>query len=181
MTLSAYLLTAMLAWAPGEHRGDASATAMVARYQSIADDVANISLEPTEPPLYAGDNGRARTALILLELAWWESGFLRRVDVGKCLRDECDYGAAFSLWQLQPKNGITFEGTGFLYASMRSADWIATHPGEVYTGEDLVKNRALAVRVALHMARAGLGNWSTAKWAVPHARKWWSEHPYGGE
>src|SRR5205823_6059111 len=83
--LTTYLLSAMLSWMPArnqQHRETADAAQ--ARYETIAADVAATALDPNEPPVYQGPDGRVKTALVLLSLAFWESAFRVDVDRGQC-------------------------------------------------------------------------------------------------
>ena len=83
MDLTTYLLTAMLAWVPAKaHQARETADATQARYASIASDVAIVASDPAEPPLFQGSDGRVRTALLLLSVAYWESAFRPDVDGG---------------------------------------------------------------------------------------------------
>ena len=72
----------------------------------------------------------------------------------------------------------------------RDPVWRSQHAGEIITGPDLIRDRKLAVRTALHMIRysfnrtghLGLfsgerGNGPKAQKRVEQARKWVVEHP----
>ena len=98
MNLPAYLYAAMTAWAPPSSHAYAEAPAITeARYQAIASDVASVALDPDEQPLFAGDDGRARTAVLLLAVASLESGGFRG-DVQSCAVTG-DHGRARGLFQ----------------------------------------------------------------------------------
>ena len=95
--LSAYLLSAMTSWVPLEqHRYYETAAETDARYRAIAQDIAVVALDPEEAPLFAGDDGRAKTALLLASVASFESTFNGKVD--DC-RVSGDAGKAHGLWQ----------------------------------------------------------------------------------
>ena len=82
--LAAYLLTAMKFWSPISnhvYREDPAITE--ARYLQIATDVADQVLDPTEFPLFAGEDGRAQTAIYVLATGSFESGGFRS-DVQFC-------------------------------------------------------------------------------------------------
>lgn len=95
--LAAYVLAAILSWSPvAVHASYEHASATEARLTSIAVDIADVAA--TEPPLFAGDDGRARTAILLAAVASYESG---RFDgrVQSCER-RGDHGHALGLWQV---------------------------------------------------------------------------------
>ncbi|HZU82490.1 MAG TPA: hypothetical protein VE987_06225 [Polyangiaceae bacterium] len=192
--LTAYLLTAMLAWMPTKNqKARETADAALARYQSIASDVATVALDPAEPPLFKGADGRTKTALVLLSVAWWESAFRPDVDSGNCKPPECDNGHAFTLWQLHPEDGFIFDGDVYTFARNRTPAWRADHASEIFDGAALLRDRKLAAKIALHMMRysvlhsGGLGiytgengNGPKAKQRMDHALKWLREHPFTG-
>src|SRR5262249_4293140 len=86
-TLSAYILSAMIAWMPLKvHHREAEDEAR-ARYQAIAQDIAAVALDENEPPLFAGEDGRTQTALLVASIASFESHFRADVDAGKARGD----------------------------------------------------------------------------------------------
>jgi hypothetical protein len=86
------------------------------RYQSIAEDVVAVAFDPAERPLYGGPNGRAKTVVTLLSVAFHESGFAKDVDIGPCYRGKngkdqrCDGGASSCVLQIKIGAGTTTEG-----------------------------------------------------------------------
>jgi len=74
--LAAFLYAAMIAWAPPALHAYTGASQEIteARYASIAQDLADVALDPEEEPLFAGDVGRAQTALLMLAITRYESG-----------------------------------------------------------------------------------------------------------
>jgi len=109
------------------------------RRLAIATDIAAVSFDPAESPLFASGSdhaSRANTALFLASIARYESGFDVRVDTGHCealpggiKAGWCDGGNAHSLWQHNIGNGKTIDG---------------------WTKVDLVSDRRKAIRAALH-------------------------------
>lgn len=94
--LQAFLLATMLAWAPPR------ALAELPYYQEVAHDVADVALAADEPPVFDGADARERTAVLLLSIAYYESGFARDVDQG---RRRGDSGRAVCLMQVQLRAG----------------------------------------------------------------------------
>lgn len=175
-SLVTYLIAALLAWCPLSRqtwRGEPEDHAR-ARYQRIAESIASVALDEQEPPL---PGGRERTALLLASLAFWESGLREDVDEGRCPLTECDAGYAWTLWQIHPDTGLTLDGDGWRYARDRSPAWLLDHGDAVISGPDMIRDRQLAARVALHMARRSVYVWTTGARAKAHAAWWWSTHP----
>ena len=157
--LTSYLLAAMTAWMPMKNHARTEAPEVTeARYQQIAEDVAQVAMDPDEEPLFQGEDGRVKTALLLLSVAFHESNFRGEIDGGRCKPYECDHGKAFSMWQLHPEDGVIFDGDLFTFARNRSAAWREDHASEIIDGAALVRDRKLAARVALHMLRYSMKN-----------------------
>jgi hypothetical protein len=157
--LTGYLLAAMMAWMPvRNHARIEAADVTEARYEQIATDIAQIALDPDEAPLFPGEDGRVKTGLLLLSVAFHESGFRGDVDAGKCKPYECDHGKAFSMWQLHPEDGLIFDGDVFTFARNRPSSWREDHSSEIFDGPTLVRDRKLAARMALHMLRYSMKN-----------------------
>ena len=94
--LVSYLFAAMVAWSPLERHSFAEGRPVTeARYLEIASSVAAVSAEAD--PLFAGGDGRARTAVLLLSIASFESGGFAG-DVQSWTR-RGDQGRARGLWQ----------------------------------------------------------------------------------
>jgi hypothetical protein len=133
-SLVAYLVAAMIGWvplhvhAPAESIDDARA-----RYESIARDAIAVAFDESESPLFSGPEGRTQTALLMLSVASYESGYRVKVDDGRGLGD---HGHSYCLMQVRVGTGVTREG---------------------WTGHDLVSNRQLCFRAGLHIARSSFG------------------------
>lgn len=96
MSLTAFLLATMIAWR-------APLLADLPFYEEVAHDVADVAQDPNEAPLFEGDQGRERTALLLLGIAYYESGgFARDVDED---RRRGDAGKSHCLMQVQLRPG----------------------------------------------------------------------------
>lgn len=134
-TLIAWLTSAMLAWTlPHDQHA-----AHEARYARIAEDALRVAYDPEEPPLFKGDQARARTATLLIAWASYESNFRETVERGE---ERGDGGIAWCLMQIHPEVGISLDAhAGYHW------DRAGLH------GQDLVRDRAMCFRVALHMLR----------------------------
>lgn len=174
MDLITYVLAAMTTWSPlAEHAADATTDENAARYRSIAVDIAAVAEE--EEPIFPKDETRARSAIQLAAVAFFEGRFWKFVDEGDCNRvpfggkhdprGTCDGGHAFSLWQIHPAsmvNGklrriVLEEGT---YGWADNPTYRATEAEkarweEAVSGPKLLADRRLAARVALRMLKKG--------------------------
>ena len=125
--LATYLVSAMTAWTPPQQHPEGAAAA-AKRYEAIARDIATVVLDEKEAPVFAGENGRAQTALLLASIASFESAYRADVDSG---RVRGDHGVSWCVMQVQVW-GKTAEG---------------------WTGKDLVEDRSKCMAVALHRVR----------------------------
>lgn len=137
--LAAWLLSVMLsAVTPGKSRYPIEAVELPAqameRYEGIAAAISRVSLDPRERPLYPGALGRARTAALLLTLSYHESSWRRDVDYG--LGNLAHGGGRYHCILQVAVDGTTQEG------------WNET---------DLVSDRELCVRAALHILQRSRG------------------------
>ncbi len=132
--LVAYLLAAMIAWSPPhEHGYYEPREETLARYEAIARTIANVVMDPAEPPLFGGPNGRAETGLFVASVAFYESGGFRRdVYLGTGKHARGDAGKSWCLMQVNIGGGRTAE------------DW---------TGLDLVNDQDKCIRAGLHRMR----------------------------
>jgi hypothetical protein len=173
-SLVSYLVAAMLAWVPlHAHRPFESQEGVMARYQSIARDVASVALDDTEEPLFDGEEGRTETAVLMLAVASYESSFSKRVDDGV---RRGDHGYSYCLMQVRVGQGATREG---------------------WSGRQLIEDRKRCFRAALHILRASFSACRTlpvddrlsayasghcfadakiSRSRVGRARAWWEAH-----
>jgi hypothetical protein len=119
-----WLLGLMVAFAPPERAAkqehfpgwEETVDARRERYASIAADLYALAYDPETKPIFGGKKGRARTAALLLAVAYHESGFARDVDLGPCYRGKdgkgarCDHGLSACLMQVRIGKGTTSEG-----------------------------------------------------------------------
>ena len=89
-SLVAYLVAAMIGWVPLHvHAPTESVDDARDRYESIARDVVSVAFDESESPLFSGPEGRTQTALLMLSVASYESGYREKVDDGRRLGDHC--------------------------------------------------------------------------------------------
>jgi hypothetical protein len=132
--LVAYVLSAMLTWSPPlQHQYYERPEATLARYDGIAKTIAEVALDPAEPSLFGGPDGRAETALFIASVAFYESGGYRRdVQLGTGTHGKGDGGRSWGLMQINIGNRDTAE------------HWVGT---------DLVNDPAKCIRAGLHRMR----------------------------
>jgi hypothetical protein len=178
--LVSYLVTAMKTWSP-EHLMPHKD---VSHYQSIAEDFKAVATDPAEKSLFEGADGRAKTALLFASIAFMESSYWPSIDDGTCngLHPEkteeldllkkagmgCDGKNAWSIMQIHVGKGIWLTVDGF--TSMGGT-------GPAITGPDLIKDRRLAIRVALHILRSSLrANIGLCGYSGEHYREVGDDH-----
>lgn len=105
-----------------------------ARYESIAADLVAVVFDPDERPLFAGDDGRAKTATVLLGLTRYESDWHKDVDAGL-------------------RSGRGDKGRSWCLGQVLLDDAGEKKTPEGWTGPDLVADRKKCWRVVLHRAR----------------------------
>ena len=173
-SLVAYLVAAMVAWVPPHAHAPVESSAEVqARYRSIANDLALVVMDGGETPLFAGNDARAQTALLMLSVASFESSFRKSVDDGF---GRGDGGRSYCLMQIRVGRGVTREG---------------------WSGRQLIDDRKLCFRAALHLLHSSFGichsfpledrlsayaaghcfaDSAVSRSRVSRARTWWNTH-----
>jgi hypothetical protein len=126
--LTTYLLQAMTAWVPPSTHPEGAEKALV-RYEAIARDIATLSLDEAQNPLFAGSDGREKTALLLASIASFESYFRADVDEGRARGDK---GASYCVMQVRVGEGKTPEG---------------------WTGRELIASRSKCLMAGLNRIR----------------------------
>jgi hypothetical protein len=151
--------------------------AMSQARSDVATEVIEVSYDPSEPPLYKGVDGRAKTAVLLSVIAALETRLASDVRSGHCPTGQCDHGQAVGLMQVHPgEGGIKLTRLGYRRCGPRDASCLHA--------SDLVSNEALAIRLALHMIRQnGLASYcgEVPEGAVTElrrrtARGWFTQH-----
>ncbi len=164
--LATYLMTAMISWSPlSNHAYHEAKSITEARYAQIASEVADASFE--EEPLFAGPDGRAKTAEYMLSIASYESGGFRE-DVQFCTLAG-DGNKAFGLFQSHGnKDAICY--------SLRAAYHVALEQAR----ESLRACRALPLYEQLSGYTAGdcVHGRHASKIRSGRAFRYWAEHPF---
>jgi hypothetical protein len=100
------------------------------RYESIAEDITAVVMDPDEAPLFDGPAAREATGVLLSAIAWHESGYRKDVDVCRGGRSKGDNGRSVGL--LQVMAGPNYEG---------------------HKAREICEDRQLAIRLGLHVLR----------------------------
>lgn len=138
LILVSWLHPLMLGEVPADADLAEAPSARSARYTSIAADVLAVSYDDAEVPLFEGEAGRAKTALVLLGLTRHESGWNLAVDSGR------DRGSLV---------GDTGAGRSWCLGQILLDREGRARTPEGWTGPDLVADRKLCLRRTLHMAQ----------------------------
>lgn len=133
---AAWLVAAMTAWSPIDRPHyifEAKETPEQAteRYEAISWAVVNVAYNPNNAPviLAKGDHSRASTALLMVSLAFFESGFRRDIDLGQGKYSAGDFGRSHCMMQIQ---------TG---SNRRDTSTLEKLIGKSWSAEDLVQDR----------------------------------------
>jgi hypothetical protein len=181
--LVTYLLSAMMAWAPlAEHDYYAPEYETEERYNAIAHDLAEVALDPNEPPLFGGPQGREQTAMLMAAIAFYESGGYRRdVDLGVGARSRGDSGKSWCLMQINIGAGMTRERwTGRELVEDRHKCF---HAGLARIRESfaLCRYMPLADRLTGYTKGRCERNEPLAHRRMGLAMNFWAAHPYDDE
>lgn len=122
------------------------------RYNEIAQDLVTVVYDEKELPLFKGPQGRAKTALLLLAIAKYESSFRKDVDYGLGDKGRGDGGQSWCLGQIKlghpTKEGSTPQRIGVNERGFWTWDKEAG-----FSGQDLVNDRQKCFRAMLWMVR----------------------------
>jgi hypothetical protein len=103
--LASYLLTAMVSWVPlKEHSYYEKEDSTLLRYCEIALAMATVALDESRTPVFSGDDGKVKTALLLASIASTETGYEKNAVT--CKRNG-DNGIAFGPWQTHTSKAQT--------------------------------------------------------------------------
>ncbi len=166
--VTTWLVGAMIAWVPPTHDADR------VRYESIARDLAAVAFDANEPSAFAGDDGRAKTALLMASIASFESGYRADVDDGRVTGD---HGRSFCLMQVQVV-GTTSEGwTGHDLTSDRKKCFRAALK-RIRISFDWCKAHAIEDRLAGYTSGLCRDNESLSRNRFWRARAYWTHTPF---
>ena len=129
------------------------------RYAQIAASIARVVYDPSEPPVFGGDDGRLRTAALVTSVLWFESGFRRDVDLGRGPLGRGDGGRSWCMAQANlgvpgpsgnsPNRIVMGPDGGLSYSN---------DPSVGHGGLDLVSDRDLCVRFAMRRIRVAFSS-----------------------
>jgi hypothetical protein len=160
--LKEYLLNTMRAWAPADNQPDHDTS----NYESIAEDIAVVVLGRDEPAFWEDDTSKAKSALLVCSIGYWEGHYWRFVDDGHCNNPRwlksregvrltgpkatCDGGHAYSIFQIHADRG----GIALHYNEDDNGNLVGAGYGYHYdvptepfvTGHDMIFDRKAAVR-----------------------------------
>lgn len=121
------------------------------RYDGISKAIAEVVYHPESTPLWTGDHGRARTALTILTVMYFESGFRRDIDLG-IERERLsrygwnDYGRSWCMMQINLGNKSTMiDGSAVVNS--------ATTTPQGWTGKELIEDRRKCIAAGLNVLR----------------------------
>jgi len=161
-----YLFAFLIAAVPVQHHRYAEPVERtLARYSSIAQDIATVALDPSEAPVYEGPDARAKTAVLLASIAASES-FLR-ADVDSC-KAKGDGGKSATIFQLQnaPSSVCTDrqEATRLALARVRQS-------------LDSCRKQPPAERLSLYASGRCDRGQKASRYRWTRAERWTSTHP----
>lgn len=118
------------------------------RYRENAEAIIRVAYDPNEKPLFWGPYARARTAVLIASIAYFESGFRRDVDTGIGKYARGDGGRSHCPMQIQ---------TGVCTKSNCKGTVPDTDPVvSTWTGKDLTDDRNKCYRAGLHVLRRAM-------------------------
>jgi len=117
------------------------------RYEGISQSIAEVVYHPNSKPLWNGNHGRARTALTVLTIMYFESGFRRDIDLGiererLSMYGWNDYGRSWCMMQIHlgKKNRVENGQVVLDSAAMTPQGW---------NGRQLIEDRRKCVAAGL--------------------------------
>lgn len=150
-SLISFIMGLMVSVYPFENSTQETVEEAQDRYQSIAQDLVDVVYDSNEDPLFSGEYGRLKTAMTLLSIASFESGFRRDVDFGELRGDK---GASVCLMQINVGQ-TDQEGRSYKRFILDSSGYynVVFDRTQGWGSEDLLDDRQKCFRVALAIAR----------------------------
>ena len=164
--LVSYILAAMIYWVPmtdHAYTGEKPEVTL-ARYNEIATTIIEVAMDPNRQPLFEGDDGRIKTALLLASVASSE-GFFRK-DVDSC-KVGGDNGLAWGLWQTHAsKKKVCSSRTeaAIIALDMMRASFASC------------KSVPLLDRMSGYTDGQCHANWQRSRFKMSRAISWYSKH-----
>jgi hypothetical protein len=163
--LVSYIFAAMIYWVPmTDHAYYEKPEVTQARYTEIATTIAEVALDPNTVPLFEGDDGRVKTALLLASVASSE-GFFRK-DVDSC-KVGGDNGLAWGLWQ-------THANKKKVCSDRKVAATIALDM--MRNSLQSCKSFNLMDRMSVYTDGSCHANWQRSRFKMGRAITWYSKH-----
>lgn len=190
--LVTYILAAMTSWVPLRNQYDRahdgkwlhddhglyvqeSEDKARSRYEQTAREIVSVAYDELNAPLFKGEDGRLKTALVLASIASFEGGYHEWVENGDCNTPEwkknhpheCDGGIAFTNWQIHMYGYVVKDGeltqSQYLRNSLNSddRDWMTSHEGEIIRGADVIRDHRLAAQLAYYIVRYSTRNFKS--------------------
>lgn len=127
-----------------------------ARYEAIAENIVDVALDYTLPPIWRGAEGDVKTALVLASIGSLEGGYHAWVANGACNKKTwigggCDGGHAFTIFQIHVYDFV-LRGDSITQAKYLND----AQPVEIIHGHDLIDDPRLGALVAYHLVRGSM-------------------------
>lgn len=177
LKLIAWLSVAMHAWVPTTTERQSHF------YDEIAYSAAEVAYDPEEPPLYKGSHAKAKTALLLLAIASYESTYVEEVQKGKIMSASGKAWCLMQIWIPRGYNILLLPGSYFSYVK-----------GGIAIGrEELTQDIGVCLKTGLHFARLSfdrchnLTSYTTGRcmkseamayYRQRRAEDWFDKHPF---
>jgi hypothetical protein len=126
-----------------------------ARYKEIASAIITVAFDPSETPIFRGQNGRSKTALFIMHKFYMESGFRRDVQLGTgrerlSAQGYNDYGRSWCMGQIMLGSKKVQDGPG------RWTTTSAYVTQEGWTGPELLADNEKCVRATASIMRRSI-------------------------
>ena len=155
--VSAWILSTMLSIVPCEKNYYVPTYALESvkqcesRYEGISRSIAEVVYHPNSKPLWGGRYARARTAITIITIMYFESGFRRDVDMGIARRRTSrygwnDYGRSWCMMQINL--GKRYE---MIDGKLVDTSVLATDEG--WSGRELLADRRKCIAAGLNILR----------------------------
>jgi len=127
-----------------------------ARYEADAERIVDVTYDDTLKPIFRGEEGRLKTALLLGAIASLEGGFHEWVENGDCnqagwLGGGCDGGHAYSIFQIHVYDYMIKDGV-LTQSRYVDKEYREAHQDEIIKGQTLIDDPYKAVLVAYYLA-----------------------------